>query len=713
MTSEWLKMNAFNVLYIAALAFLLLPYNCISKKRNQERGKRSHTVIPDDIYNALIDITQGERLPPVKDRTKSQKAAVVRYWRSKGEVTAAEENGEKVLYYKGRRMLRKSEVGKVIAKEFDHTKGSGAAKLAASLKENYVGLSRKKVQDILNTDKSHYRRNAKFSNKAKLKPIRAKDVQIRHQIDLMDMGKRGTCKLHGVTYRYVLSVIDVFSRFIWLRPIDKKFSETIAKELQSIYLEHGYPRVIQCDQGPEFKGAVKKLCRRLKIKIICSRPYHPQSQGKVERSHRSLRAKMEYDILKMRKKGVNWANNIQEYQHILNNDPKEVLGYKTIYNVGEKVYVRLPGKDNLKNRKRQVFEAVIVKRNLNVHSYKVNYISSVTRKRVTKWIPVDDITSLTLKEEKRKQRLARLSRKRKLSHKKKYHIVMEKDDYQNVIEDQGFEIVFNPPGDGNCQFGALAHQLSLVGIYRSPETMREEIVRYLETNAVDKDGFPLLEMIPDNEFSSWNDYVEYMARNHTYGDQITLFAAANIFNIDVHIVSTLGIGAQHVFHPSSNSPLGSIYLGHFAENHGEHYVSLAPSLHDTEDRDNLVDSQSLDLGLDSNTARPTETDDCRGDTDKTTRLTEVDSSGNNNGEGPKGIDLNEVNDHNDDINDRSSGTCSNDNENTTAITDVGVDKTTDRLTETGTPSINDDCNTCIALPTGTGFNDGYKPASPT
>lgn len=41
-------------------------------------------------------------------------------------------------------MLRKPEVGKVIAKEFDRIKGSGAAKLAASLKENYVGLSCKK-----------------------------------------------------------------------------------------------------------------------------------------------------------------------------------------------------------------------------------------------------------------------------------------------------------------------------------------------------------------------------------------------------------------------------------------------------------------------------------------------------------------------------------------------------------------------------------------
>ncbi len=74
-------------------------------------------------------------------------------------------------------------------------KGPGARKLVYSLKENFVGLSQKRIQDILNKYKSHYCRNARFLNKAALKPIRARDVQVRHQIDLMDIGKKELCLL--------------------------------------------------------------------------------------------------------------------------------------------------------------------------------------------------------------------------------------------------------------------------------------------------------------------------------------------------------------------------------------------------------------------------------------------------------------------------------------------------------------------------------------
>ena len=278
---------------------------------------------------------EGERLPAVKDRTRAQRSVAVRYWRAHGDLLVNEEGRCKFIYSKatGRRILRGSEVQKVISDEYKRVNGSGAAKLVASLKQNFAGLSRVKVQEFLNTDKQHYIRNAKFCNKARLKPIRPRDVQIRHQIDLMDMGQKGAVKFNGSSYRYVLSVMDVFSRFVWLRPINKKMSKNVADELRSIYLEHGPPRVIQCDQGGEFKGAVKELCRQLGIKIICSTPYHPQSQGKVERSHRALRSKMEYDIIQMDSKGVNWVQKLPNYQCILNEDPKEVSAYKTPFEV--------------------------------------------------------------------------------------------------------------------------------------------------------------------------------------------------------------------------------------------------------------------------------------------------------------------------------------------------------------------------------------------
>ena len=64
-----------------------------------------------------------------------------------------------------------------------------------------------------------------------------------------------------------------------------------------------------------------------------------------------------------------------------------------------------------------------------------------------------------------------------------------------------------------------------------------------------------------------------MARGGTYGDQITLYAAANLYNIDIQIVCSLGVGGQHVFSPSASVSAATVYLGHSAENHGEHYVS--------------------------------------------------------------------------------------------------------------------------------------------
>ena len=59
----------------------------------------------------------------------------------------------------------------------------------------------------------------------------------------------------------------------------------------------GPPKRVQSDRGTEFQGAVKVFFKRCGIQHITSRAYHPQAQGKIERSHGTLKNKLRYDIL--------------------------------------------------------------------------------------------------------------------------------------------------------------------------------------------------------------------------------------------------------------------------------------------------------------------------------------------------------------------------------------------------------------------------------
>ena len=76
--------------------------------------------------------------------------------------------------------------------------------------------------------------------------------------------------IDGDTYKYVMSVIDIFSRFLFLRPLQTKYASEVTEHLLDIYMEHGPPEILQSDQGPEFKGVVKlfkRTCMDLKDKF--------------------------------------------------------------------------------------------------------------------------------------------------------------------------------------------------------------------------------------------------------------------------------------------------------------------------------------------------------------------------------------------------------------------------------------------------------------
>jgi hypothetical protein len=52
---------------------------------------------------------------------------------------------------------------------------------------------------------------------------------------------------NNVKVKYILSSMDIFSKFVWLRPLQSTFAEEVAQHLLNVFLELGYPKVIQHD----------------------------------------------------------------------------------------------------------------------------------------------------------------------------------------------------------------------------------------------------------------------------------------------------------------------------------------------------------------------------------------------------------------------------------------------------------------------------------
>ena len=73
------------------------------------------------------------------------------------------------------------------------------------------------------------------------------------QTDLVIMEKHPPKRYSNKTYFYILTVMDVFSRYIFLKPLQSKESVEVASHLREIFFNIGVPNVTQCNGGSEFK----------------------------------------------------------------------------------------------------------------------------------------------------------------------------------------------------------------------------------------------------------------------------------------------------------------------------------------------------------------------------------------------------------------------------------------------------------------------------
>ena len=176
----------------------------------------------------------------------------------------------------------------------DNTRGLG---LGLSAFYNQILLSHLNIQkrytDAFLRSKGNYQ-IAKTPVRKVVRPITAKVPNERWAMDLIDIRSPNQ-------QRYILTIVDVFSNYLFATIILNKNGQTIVDRLVNFHnrtlIQGGsggiYPRLLQSDQGTEFKNdVIANFANQHNIKQVFSSSYAPKSNGKVERMNRQIRKKI-------------------------------------------------------------------------------------------------------------------------------------------------------------------------------------------------------------------------------------------------------------------------------------------------------------------------------------------------------------------------------------------------------------------------------------
>lgn len=130
---------------------------------------------------------------------------------------------------------------------------------------------------------------------------------------------------HGMQFIYV--VIDLSTRWTELIPAPLNNARQAATALWSVITRHGTPHYVKSDNGTEYTNRV--ICELLGIVGAHHQrtlPYHPQSNGVVERRNREIMRHVRWLTLAM--DGYDrWSETLPYVQHILNTTTHSATGF--------------------------------------------------------------------------------------------------------------------------------------------------------------------------------------------------------------------------------------------------------------------------------------------------------------------------------------------------------------------------------------------------
>lgn len=158
----------------------------------------------------------------------------------------------------------------------------------------------------------------------KRRTVITKGIDDLWQADLVEMGDYSA---DNQGYRYLLTVIDTFSKYAYVKPVKNKSGLEVTEAMKHIMQDHDNkaPTHLQTDFGKEFYNShFKKLMKNYNIKHYST--YSALKASIVERFNRTLKGWMwkEFSL----NGSYKWINNVQELVNKYNNTVHRTIKMK-------------------------------------------------------------------------------------------------------------------------------------------------------------------------------------------------------------------------------------------------------------------------------------------------------------------------------------------------------------------------------------------------
>lgn len=154
------------------------------------------------------------------------------------------------------------------------------------LRDRHLGISKEYVTQFLKQQDLAQKILEKFK-KPVIKSYRPLYPMQHWQMDLIDMQNFGR---QNRNYKWILVVVDIFSKYLYMRLLPTKDTNNVVIALKNIFMSGDIPERLQCDNDSTFtSNNVKDILKELSIYQIVNPSYSPQTNGFVENKNKSIK----------------------------------------------------------------------------------------------------------------------------------------------------------------------------------------------------------------------------------------------------------------------------------------------------------------------------------------------------------------------------------------------------------------------------------------